>query len=47
MDGRIAIVTGGVGGIGSTIAKLFCEHGAKVVIADIRDDKSKDLVPLL
>lgn len=43
LDGRIAIVTGGVGGIGSTIAKLFCEHGAKVVIADIGDDKSKDL----
>lgn len=49
MDGRVAIITGGVGGIGSCIAKLFCEHGAKVILADTRDDESqsicKDLGP--
>lgn len=38
MDGRVAIITGGVGGIGSSIAKLFCQHGAKVILADTRDD---------
>src|ERR1700727_1413104 len=39
MDGllndRIAVVTGGGGGIGAETARLFAHHGAQVVIADI------------
>jgi NAD(P)-dependent dehydrogenase (short-subunit alcohol dehydrogenase family) len=39
MDGllndRIAVVTGGGGGIGAAAARLFADHGAQVVIADI------------
>jgi NAD(P)-dependent dehydrogenase (short-subunit alcohol dehydrogenase family) len=39
MDGllndRIAVVTGGAGGIGAATARLFADHGAQVVIADI------------
>jgi NAD(P)-dependent dehydrogenase (short-subunit alcohol dehydrogenase family) len=39
MDGllndRIAVVTGGGGGIGAATARLFADHGAEVVIADI------------
>jgi NAD(P)-dependent dehydrogenase (short-subunit alcohol dehydrogenase family) len=39
MDGllndRIAVVTGGGGGIGAATARLFADHGAQVVIADI------------
>jgi NAD(P)-dependent dehydrogenase (short-subunit alcohol dehydrogenase family) len=39
MDGllndRIAVVTGGGGGIGAATARLFADHGAHVVIADI------------
>ncbi|SDW12392.1 NAD(P)-dependent dehydrogenase, short-chain alcohol dehydrogenase family [Alicyclobacillus hesperidum] len=34
-DGRVAIVTGGAGGIGGASARLLAEQGAKVVVADI------------
>lgn len=32
---RVAVVTGGGGGIGAATAQLFAQHGARVVIADI------------
>jgi NAD(P)-dependent dehydrogenase (short-subunit alcohol dehydrogenase family) len=32
---RIAVVTGGGAGIGAATAKLFAQHGAQVVVADI------------
>lgn len=32
---RVAVVTGGGGGIGAATARLFARHGARVVIADI------------
>ena len=32
---RVAVVTGGGGGIGAATARLFAQHGAQVVIADI------------
>jgi NAD(P)-dependent dehydrogenase (short-subunit alcohol dehydrogenase family) len=32
---RVAIVTGGAGGIGAATARLFARHGAQVVVADI------------
>ena len=38
LDGRIALVTGGAGGIGSQICKVFGEQGAKVVVCDIERD---------
>ena len=34
LEGKTAIVTGGAGGIGSWVAKLYAEHGAKVIVAD-------------
>ncbi len=39
LAGRIALVTGGAGGIGSATAERFLQEGACVVIADI-DDKA-------
>ncbi len=40
---RIAIVTGGSMGIGESLVRLLVDHGHRVVIADIADEKGQAL----
>ena len=43
LNGISAIVTGGASGIGEGCARLLAGRGAKVVIADLQDDKGNAL----
>ena len=43
INGVSAIVTGGASGIGAATARLLASKGAKVVIADLQEDKGKAL----
>lgn len=38
LDGKVAIITGGAGGIGTQISKEFAAQGAKVIVADTGAD---------
>ncbi len=41
LDGKIAIVTGAAQGNGLGIAELFAKEGAKVVLADLKEEKGQ------
>jgi NAD(P)-dependent dehydrogenase (short-subunit alcohol dehydrogenase family) len=41
MNGISAIVTGGASGLGEATARLLAERGARVVIADMQDEKGE------
>ncbi len=43
ITGASAIVTGGASGIGAASARLLADRGAKVVIADLQEDKGNAL----
>ncbi|MQM22626.1 hypothetical protein Taro_055681 [Colocasia esculenta] len=43
LEGKVALVTGGASGIGESTVRLLCRHGARVVVADIQDDKGEAL----
>jgi NAD(P)-dependent dehydrogenase (short-subunit alcohol dehydrogenase family) len=41
LAGALAVVTGGGGGIGAATARLFAQHGAHVVVAEIDADRGR------
>jgi NAD(P)-dependent dehydrogenase (short-subunit alcohol dehydrogenase family) len=42
LDGKVAIVTGGGGGIGRETVKVLIENGARVAVADINADAANE-----
>ena len=43
LEGKVAIVSGGAHGMGAVETRLFASEGAKVVIADIREDDGRQV----
>lgn len=41
LDGKVAVITGGAGGMGKKHAEFFIREGAKVVIADLESSDGK------
>jgi NAD(P)-dependent dehydrogenase (short-subunit alcohol dehydrogenase family) len=47
LEGKTTIITGGSGGLGISVVKLFLEHGANVICTYHREDELKKLMPLM
>ncbi len=47
LEGQVALITGGAGGLGEATSTVLSEEGATVVVADIREDKARALAEKL
>ena len=47
LEGRVAVITGGASGIGRATVERFVDEGARVVIADVDDERGSDLAASL
>ena len=44
LQGKVALITGGTGGIGRESCLLFAKEGARIVVVDLNDDAGEKLV---
>ncbi|MBM3958125.1 MAG: SDR family NAD(P)-dependent oxidoreductase [Gemmatimonadetes bacterium] len=44
LEGKVALITGGAGGMGSAQARLFAREGAAVVVADMNEEAGRRVV---
>jgi NAD(P)-dependent dehydrogenase (short-subunit alcohol dehydrogenase family) len=47
LNGKVALVTGGVSGIGRATALAFAREGAKLVVADMQEDGGHQTVRMI
>ncbi|MGV9851106.1 SDR family NAD(P)-dependent oxidoreductase [Streptomyces endocoffeicus] len=43
LDGKVTLITGGTGGLGTAIVELFAREGARLVITDVAEGPQRDL----
>lgn len=47
LEGKTILITGGAGGIGSAVARMCIQLGARVILTDIREDALKSTLTSL
>ena len=47
LDGKVALVTGAAAGIGQAAAAAFAREGARVVVADLNDERGRETVSVI
>ena len=44
LSGKVAVITGGAGGIGRAAGRMFAEEGAQVVLVDLNEEALDEVV---